>query len=204
MTQMMPIVPRLPQDRPELQVPVATVPEPQQGWPIAPQAEQVSGPVVALTQAKPVLQVPPLPALPVPQQRWVDPPQARQLLPASPVPAMQAPPLWHWLVPSQQAALSMPQVVHIAGAAPAGFAQPSPLLQVLLAQHASPLPPHDSQRLAPPSVAWQERPVPQEFAPPQQAWPEPPQASQVMPPSPEAWQEVPVLQAVMPAPWQQA
>jgi hypothetical protein len=187
MTQMMPSVPRLPQESPVLQVPVATVPEPQQGWPIAPQAEQVSGPVVWLTQEKPVLQVPPLPVRLLPQQRWVAPPQATQLLPASPAPVAQVPPLRHWLVPSQQAALSAPQAVHIAGvAAPGGFAQPRPVLQVLLAQHASPLPPQASQRLAPPSVAWQEKPVAQLFAPPQQGWPEPPQASQLVPPSPPA------------------
>jgi hypothetical protein len=64
--------------------------------------------------------------------------------------------------------LSAPQAVHIAGAAPGGFAQPRPVLHALLAQHASPFPPQASQRLAPPSVAWQDRPVPQLFAPPQQ------------------------------------
>jgi len=68
---MMPCAPRLPQESPALQVPVATVPDPQQGWPIAPHAAQVSGPVPAAgaTQPNPVLQVPPLPARVPPQQR---------------------------------------------------------------------------------------------------------------------------------------
>lgn len=96
----------------------------------------------------------------------------------------QVAPLRHWLVPSQQALPAAPQVVHIAGAAPAGFAQPRPVLQALLAQQASPLPPQDSQRVPPPSTAWQARPLPQAFAPPpQQGWPAPPQAAQLVPPS---------------------
>lgn len=72
------------------QVPVATVPDPQQGCPEAPQAEHMAGvPPPPATQANPVPQVPPAP----PQQRCPEPPQATQDDPASPVPLTQVPPV---------------------------------------------------------------------------------------------------------------
>jgi hypothetical protein len=79
------------------------------------------------------------------------------------------------------------------------LAQPSPLLQVLRAQHASLSAPHAWQVSAtppspPPPPPWQEKPVLQLLAPlpPQQDWPLPPHALQVPPAhvAPEAVQVV--------------
>ena len=75
-------------DRVALHVPVVTVPEPQQGWPRAPQAVHADGPAPGSTQAKPVLQVP----LPPPQHGWPEPPHAAHVMPPS-APAPHAPPV---------------------------------------------------------------------------------------------------------------
>ena len=74
-----------------LQVPVATVPEPQHGCPEAPQARHMEAmPPLPATQASPVEQLP----LPAPQQRCPAPPQAMQDDPASLVSlATQVPPV---------------------------------------------------------------------------------------------------------------
>jgi hypothetical protein len=130
-TQMIPMPCTFAQDRLVLHVPVVTVPEPQQGWPIAPQAVQAAGPAPGSMQRNPVLQVPvPPPALG--QQAWPLAPQALHVMPPS-TPAPQAPPGWH-LFPSQQAPPSAPQFMQRSGPV-AGLAQPSPVLQVWFAQH---------------------------------------------------------------------
>jgi hypothetical protein len=80
----------LAQARVVLQVPVATVPEPQHGCPDAPQAVHIYGaPPPPAAQANPVEQLP----APPPQQRCPAPPQATHDDPASPVPATQVPPV---------------------------------------------------------------------------------------------------------------
>jgi hypothetical protein len=56
--------------------------------------------------------------------------------------------------------------MHVRGMPPPGFAQPSPLLQVAPAQHASPLAPQGAQLVPASPAAWHERPVVQAFAPP--------------------------------------
>jgi hypothetical protein len=85
--------------------------------------------------------------------------------------------------PWQQAWPEPPQVVQIAGvAAPGGLEQPRPALQTAPGQQPCPSAPHASQRIAPPSTAWQEFPAVHEFAPPpavQHGWPAEPHASQV-------------------------
>jgi hypothetical protein len=89
----MQIVPRactLAQARVALHVPLATVPEPQHGWPEAPQAVHIAAaPPLPAAQANPVEQLPP----PPPQQRCPAPPQATHDDPASPAPVAQVPPV---------------------------------------------------------------------------------------------------------------
>jgi hypothetical protein len=88
---MIPVVPpRFAQDRPVLHVPVATVPEPQQGWPSAPQAMHDAAPGPGSMQRNPVEQVP-VPPPAAGQQAWPDPPQALHVM-APPAPATHAPP----------------------------------------------------------------------------------------------------------------
>jgi len=176
------VPPTFAQARPVLHVP-ATVAEPQQGWPNAPQAMHDAAPGPGSMQRNPALQVV------LAQQAWPEPPQALHVMPPS-TPAPHTPPGWHRL-PSQQAAPTAPQAMQTSGPV-AGFAQPRPVLQVWFAQHCCPLAPQGSQ-LLPPSTPWQDSPELQVFVPPQQAWPEPPQGMHVaggapgglMHPSPE-------------------
>src|SRR4051812_6343596 len=109
---MMPMFWTFAHDRPVLHVPVATVPEPQQGWPRAPQAGDAAGPAPGSTQAKRVEQVAPPPA-PLGQQGWPEPPHAAQVMPPS-APAVHAPPLWQML-PGQQAVPTAPQFMQTLG-----------------------------------------------------------------------------------------
>jgi hypothetical protein len=92
-----------------------------------------------------------------------------------------------------------PQLWQVRAALPGGFAQPSPPLQVLRAQHASLSAPHAWQvSAAPPSTPpppWQEKPVLQLLAPlpPQQPCPLAPHALHVPAThaAPEAVHDVP-------------
>jgi hypothetical protein len=183
------VPPTFAQDRPVLQVPVATVPEPQQGWPSAPQALHVMPPSTPAPQAPPgwhrlpsqqaaptapqfmhtsgpvVGLAQPSPVLQVwlAQQFWPLAPQGSQVEPPSPA-WQDSPELLQVFVPPQQAWPIPPQGIHAAGVpAPGGLMQPRPELHVMLAQQAWPLAPQGSQVL-PPSPAWQERPARHWFA----------------------------------------
>jgi hypothetical protein len=137
----------------------------QQRWPEAPQAwhELVTPPSpAAVTQAKPMSQVPPTPAALPPQQRWPEPPHASQV-PAMPPPApTQVPPAWQ-MAPGQQAPFSAPQFSQVRAIPPPGFAQARPALQVLPAQQAVPVAPQARHEVIPamPATGWQERPAAQ-------------------------------------------
>jgi len=112
-----------------LHVPVATVPEPQQGSPRAPHAVHAAGPAPGSMQRNPVLQVG---FAAVPQHAWLLPPHATHAMPPSA--ATQEPPLWQML-PAQQAMPTAPHIMQMLGPVPGGFAQPRPVLHVLFAQH---------------------------------------------------------------------
>src|SRR5262245_44290862 len=91
MTQTTPRPWTLAQARLVLQVPVATVPEPQHGWPRAPHAMHIAGPGPGSMQAKPVLHV----AAPPPaagQQSSPEPPHAAHIMAPPSAPAAHAPP----------------------------------------------------------------------------------------------------------------
>jgi hypothetical protein len=106
-----------------LQVRFAAVPVPQQGWPMAPQAWQVSAPPPAgSAHTKPIPQ-----PLPVPGQHgWLAPPHAAHIPGIMSVAPVQDPPGWQvW--PGQQAAPTAPQFIQVFGAVPGGLAQPSPV-----------------------------------------------------------------------------
>ncbi len=176
MTQTTPVA-IWPQASPVLQVPVAIVPEPQHGCPMAPHAWQRAGVVVPAGSMQRRLAMSQVPAPPpvAGQQSSPAPPQVVQVMPPSAV--LHAPPGWQ-VSPGQQVALSAPHMRQMFGPVPGGFAQPRPVPQALPVEQHSWFSPPQGRQASPPSPAWQDRLAPHSFAPLQQAWPEPPQGWQ--------------------------
>jgi hypothetical protein len=115
------------QTKPDEQVPV--LPVPQQAWPEPPQLLHAF-PLADSEQPRPVAH-----AGVLGQQAWPEPPQDWQVPPASAPRPAQARSLWQ-LPPAQQPWPMAPQLSQVAGWPPPGALQPSPALQVWLAQQA--------------------------------------------------------------------
>jgi hypothetical protein len=152
--------------------PLSQVAPPQQRCPEPPHATHVAAPPSApLAQTKPLSQVPLVP----PQHIWPPPPHPWHVPPTPFIAPMHVPPGWQ-TAPTQQVPPTAPQFWQLRKALPGGLAQPSPLLQVLRAQHASSSAPQAWQVSAPPpspTPPWQANPALQLLAPlpPQHDWP---------------------------------